>query len=453
MGSGARTWCTVPGMGIAEEQMARDEEARPGCRESPFSVLQLVRGTNRVLDRVVGTVWVEGEVTALTRASSGHIYFSLSDEGASVRAAMWRSDARRLKFELKQGQRVVCRGRLGVYERDGKMQMYVQTAEPAGLGSEALALAQLKEKLTKEGLFSTERKRELPFLPRRIGVVTSEKGAAVRDIIHAVQRRFPVPILIAHAQVQGDLAPTQIAKAVGKLQETDCDVIIVGRGGGSAGDLAAFNSETVVRAVASSKVPTISAVGHEVDLSLVDLVADKRAATPTMAGEMAVPVRSELRALLTSEERRLGRELRVSMRQAAQELDLVFQRATRSLDGILAGKRKTLAALEKSLGPLHPRAKIDAHRAEVAALHGRLNSAAIASVARRKRVYGESLARLEMLSPLKVLSRGYSITSSEGEVLRSASQVKTGAELDITLAAGKLSCVVREVFEEESANE
>ena len=129
-------------MGIAEEQMARDEEARPGCRESPFSVLQLVRGTNRVLDRVVGTVWVEGEVTALTRASSGHIYFSLSDEGASVRAAMWRSDARRLKFDLKQGQRVVCRGRLGVYERDGKMQMYVQTAEPAGLGSEALALAQ-----------------------------------------------------------------------------------------------------------------------------------------------------------------------------------------------------------------------------------------------------------------------------------------------------------------------
>src|SRR5690606_30561653 len=332
---------------------------RPGSRDRPLRVSQLVRGTNRLLDDRIGSIWVEGEVESVSRPSSGHVYFCLKDAGAQLRAVMWRSDAQRLAFRIESGQSLRCRGRLAICERAGKSQMYVQAAEPAGLGADALALEQLKARLQAEGLFSAERKRALPLLPRRIGVVTSKSGAAVRDVIRAVQRRFPVPILVADARVQGPSAPASIARALTAIcRVDDVDVVIVGRGGGSAGDLAAFNDERVVRAVAGCPVPVISAVGHEVDLSLTDLAADQRAATPTMAGEMAVPVLAELSRRLTLEERRLARELEHRLRVARQELDHLDTRARHLSARALGDRRRALAETRHALEALHPRARL-----------------------------------------------------------------------------------------------
>ncbi|MEM9492315.1 MAG: exodeoxyribonuclease VII large subunit, partial [Myxococcota bacterium] len=204
-----------------------------------MTVTQAVRGARLVLEKHTPVLWIEGEVASLVRASSGHLYFDLKDDGSQLAGVMWRSDAQRLRFRIQDGQKLRCHGRLTIYERGGRFQFAIRFAEPAGLGADALALEQLKRKLAAEGLFDRARKRPLPGLPRRIGVVTSKSGAAIRDIIRTVHRRFPVPILIADATVQGATAPRQLVRAMRDLAATDVDVIIIGRGGGSAGDLAA----------------------------------------------------------------------------------------------------------------------------------------------------------------------------------------------------------------------
>jgi exodeoxyribonuclease VII large subunit len=408
-------------------------------------VSQLVRGTTRVLDRTIGVIWVEGEISALTRPSSGHLYFCLGDGSAQLRAVMWRTDASRLRFALENGQRLTCRGRLGVYERDGKFQLYVQAAEPAGLGGDALAFEQLKRKLAQEGLFDAGRKRRLPHLPRRIGVVTSQSGAAVRDIIRAVQRRFPVPILIADTQVQGPGAPRQIVHALGEIARAGCDLVIVGRGGGSATDLSAFNDEQVVRAVAACPVPTISAVGHEIDLSLTDLVADQRAATPTMAGEMAVPVLADLAEGLVAAERRLLREMEVRMRGARQDLDHLAGQARAHMAVLTSSRRRSLAEAQRALEARHPQARLVAMRAELRDLLARSQSAMRRRLEMGARGYAEVAGRLHALSPLKVLQRGYAIAVSEERVLCDAAAVEVGASVKLKLARGALDCRVERV--------
>jgi exodeoxyribonuclease VII large subunit len=411
-----------------------------------------------VLDDRIGTIWVEGEVESVVRASSGHIYFGLKDSSAQLRAVMWRSDAARLKFRIDSGQSLICRGRLAIFERDGKFQMYVSTAEPAGLGADALALEQLKAKLAAEGLFAPERKRPLPLLPRRLGVVTSKSGAAVRDIIRAVQRRFPVPILIADARVQGPSAPAAIARALIALcrPEVDgVDLVIVGRGGGSAGDLAAFNDERVVRAVASCPVPVISAVGHEVDLSLTDLVADQRAATPTMAGEMAVPVLAELARRLSIQERRLARELEHRLRVARQELDHLEARGRHRVSAALGDRRRRLAEASHALQAMHPRARLATDRARLTELSGRASALIQRRVTDGARQFGALAGRLEALSPLCVLERGYAIAlvpgrDGIGHVVTSASELTPGAPLTVRLHRGALGCRVETVVAPES---
>jgi exodeoxyribonuclease VII large subunit len=473
---------------------AASGQPRPGTRERPLRVSHLLAGANRVLDRQVGTVWVEGEVESLVRASSGHLYFSLKDARAQIRAVMWRSDAARLRFQLDDGLSVLCRGRVSIYDRDGKFQFYAQIIEPAGLGADALAFEQLKARLAADGLFAVERKRALPLVPRRIGVVTSRSGAAVRDIIRAVQRRFPVPILIADARVQGPTAPQAIARAIAALCRCpDVDVLIVGRGGGSAGDLAAFNDERVVRAVAACSVPVISAVGHEIDLSLTCLAADRRAATPTMAGEMAVPVLAELAKRLLAEERRLRRELDHRLRVARQEIDQLDARARHRVSGALGQRRRGLAEAQHRLETLHPRARLLADRARLAELQRRLEAmhprgrlradrARLAELQRRleamhprgrlradrarlaelsgraeaavrrrvhdgARRFGALGGRLDALSPLRVLERGYALArAADGDtVITSADQVVPGDALTVRLRRGQLGCRVETV--------
>ena len=418
------------------------DSARPGSRLRPLSVERLIGGTTNCLERNIGEIYVAGEVGSLSRAASGHCYFSLCDQRAQIRCVVWKRNADRFGFALAEGLAIVCRGTLGIYPRDGKLQLYVQSAEESGRGAEALALEALRRKLAAEGLFDPARKRPLPRLPRRIGVVTSRSGAAIRDVVRAVHRRCPVDILLADARVQGAEAPRMIAEAIRNLCETDVDLIIVGRGGGSASDLAAFNDERVVRAVAECSVPTISAVGHEVDISLTDLVADARASTPTAAGEMAVPDRAEWRARLEKEERRLGREMSHSLRAARQELDGLAGDATGALRASLARRRRALDELWRRLEGRHPRARLGLDRARLRELEVKLDRIVRLRLERGRRSLSTASATLDALSPLRVLDRGFALATADGALLRDARDADVGELVELRLRRGSLSCRV-----------
>jgi exodeoxyribonuclease VII large subunit len=442
-------------------------------REHPLEVADVVKLAQRRLDDV-GLIWLEGEITQVSRPASGHVYFALRDRDAVLPAVLWSRDAARVKLALEAGMKVRVRGRLGVYQRDGKMQLYVDFAEPAGLGAEAAALAALKAKLAAEGLFAAGRKRPLPRFPRRIGVVTSKSGAAVHDIIRTVMRRFPTPILICDALVQGPQAPRQIAQGMGHVVRAGVDLVIVGRGGGAATDLAAFNSEVVARTIARCPVPVISAVGHEVDLSLADLVADHRASTPTAAAELAVPDGVALEEQLRKDRSRLDREIRLALGGARQDLDRHLTALGGRVERTLASRRGALAKLHQRLTELHPRARIAARRAALAALERRLTAAhpgpRVAKgrlaldglVARREAAIARHLAaqraglaqaaaQLAALSPLAVMDRGYALARRGPpgrQVIRAASELAVGERLELRLARGVVDVTVTEIHDE-----
>jgi exodeoxyribonuclease VII large subunit len=450
---------------VFDELPWRVAAARPtSSRDKPLGVAEVVRLAGRALDEL-GLIWLEGEVTQVTHAASGHLYFALQDRGSVLPAVMWSKDLARMRFRPAAGQRLRVRGRLGVYDRDGKMQLYADFAEPAGAGAEALALEQLKAKLAAEGLFAAAKKRKLPQFPRRIGVVTSAHGAAVHDIIRTVQRRLPTPILIADAAVQGPTAPHQLVMGMAMVVRAGVDVVIVGRGGGAATDLTAFNHERVVRTIARCPVPVISAVGHETDLSLADLAADARASTPTAAAELAVPDGFAIGEVLAKERRRLDRELRHRLDRARQDLDSAAAALHARGERTLAATRGHLHDLERRLAGLHPRARIFARRsalgdlerrlaavalgsrlararAELASLEVRRDAAARGAVDERRAELGRLGAQLAALSPLAVLDRGYAVVRRAGEVVRDAAAVRPGDRLEVRLARGALAVTV-----------
>ncbi len=419
----------------------RAPAARPGDRDSPMTVSAVLRAATGALDRGVGTVWLSGEVYE-GKTVNGHLYFTLKDDNAQIACVMWRSDARRLRFRLEPGMSVLCRGRLGIYDVRGQFQFYAASAEPAGMGAEALALEQLKQALAAEGLFETSRKRPLPALPKRIGVVTSRTGAALRDIMRVIHRRYPVPILLVDTQVQGPDAPRQIALALEAMARQEVDVVIVGRGGGSAGDLSAFNDERVVRKVAAMPMPTISAVGHEVDVSLTDLVADARAATPSQAGELAVPVLADMSAALAKEQRRLDRELEMRLRSARQQLDQLIETGRSQLAVRVARGRRELGEAERRMSHRHPKARLAGDRATVRELSARATSAMQRCTERASRTFAELAGRIDAMSPLRVLDRGYAIATAGSRVLSSSDDVQVGDHIAVRLAAGSLDCRV-----------
>ncbi len=416
-------------------------------RERPFSVADVVRLAARTLD-AVGLVWLEGEVTQVTKPSSGHLYFALRDKDCVLSAVMWGRDSQRMKFRIEPGQRLRVRGRLGVYDRDGKMQLYADFAEPAGLGAEALALDQLKQKLAAEGIFAPEKKRRLPRFPRRIGVVTSKNGAAVHDIIRTVQRRLPTPILIADAAVQGETAPHQIVQGMAMVVRAGVDVVIVGRGGGAVTDLTAFNHERVVRTISRCPVPVNSAVGHEVDLSLADLAADARASTPTAAAELAVPDGAALVEILRKERIRLDREIKHVLARAHQDLDRRTMALHARGERAIHATRAQLHQLHHRLANLHPRARIDAHRASFADLQHRLDKVMREELGERRSDLARLGAQMHALSPLAVLDRGFAVVHAGESIVRDASQVATGDHLRVRLAKGSLDVVVETIDEE-----
>jgi exodeoxyribonuclease VII large subunit len=384
--------------------------------ESPLSVSELVGYVSLSLEREFSQVLVMGELTACNRAASGHLYFSLSDASSCVDCVIWRSDAFRLAFQPKVGDEVVVRGRMGVFARSGRMQLYATAMKPIGAGAAGRALEALKQKLAAEGLFAAERKRALPFLPRVIGIVTSRTGAALHDILVTLRRRWPgVHVVLSPSVVQGSEAPRGIVAALARLEAWGgADVVIVGRGGGAAEDLAAFNDERVVRAVAGFPVPVVSAVGHEVDISLCDLAADLRAATPTAAAEALVPVRAELAGDVATTAHRL----RNAMLRRMAELRMHVE------------NRASLLR--------HPSARVAELRQRADRAMMQLERALKSRVAEPQRRLSELAAALDALSPLAVLERGYSLaTAAGGRLVRDAAEVSVGDRVELRFHRGR----------------
>ncbi len=375
---------------------------------------------------------VSGEISNFVcHYQSGHLYFSLKDEKSTVKVVMFRSHAARIRFQPKNGMKVVVTGRVSVFERDGQYQIYADSMFPDGAGALALAFEQLKDKLSREGLFDENNKKPIPRFPRTIGVVTAKTGAAVRDILHILCRRWPMAeVLLAPVLVQGDLAAPMIAAAISRLNDLHaCDVIIVGRGGGSMEDLWSFNEEILVRAVASSEIPVISAVGHETDFTLCDFAADLRAPTPSAAAELAVPDQSEISASLLLLAQRLKR---------AQTVYLAACEASLSRSDSAAAKRRLLY-------------EIDTKAQICDGLFERLQLAERNRNTSRQKTFGQLVASLEALSPLRVLSRGYIVCQKNEIAITSASQLQKNDEVRLLLRDGSADCkIVKEPIYEKT---
>jgi exodeoxyribonuclease VII large subunit len=411
-----------------------------------YSVSQLTQRIREMLEERFFEIWVEGEISNCFVAKTGHVYFTLKDAGAQIKAVMFRSDVRYLRFKIKDGLSVVARGRLTVYDPKGEYQIICQHLEPEGLGARQLAFDQLKERLAKEGLFDARRKRPLPALPRKIGVVTSLDGAAVRDIVKVLRRRYAnAHIVIRPARVQGEGAALDIARgmaAIGKVKGVD--VVIVGRGGGSIEDLWAFNEEVVARAIAGCPVPTISAVGHETDVTIADFVADLRAPTPSAAAEMVVAHKDDFCARIDRLGQRLQATFQMRVAMRGRRADDLAHQLLRALRGRIARRERAYQALLLKLERFDVRRRFDVIRARLAAVDGRLRTGIDRRVHGADARFRATAARLDSLSPLAVLGRGYAVcwNADRTAIIRDASTVGSGDKVHVKLERGELDCIV-----------
>ena len=389
-----------------------------------ISISQLTRNIKASLNNRFPSVWVEGEISGLTRPSSGHVYLTLKDSHAQINGIIWASDAETLDFELEQGMQVVCRGGVDVYPQRGTYQIIIRRITPKGVGSLQLAFKQLHAKLTAEGLFDPAHKRDLPRLPKHIAVVTSPTGAAVRDFLQVLLRRWPgVRVTIVPCKVQGSGAGDEIAAATRRCLRfaSPPDVIVLTRGGGSIEDLWAFNEEVVVRAIHASSIPIISGVGHEIDVTLTDLAADSRALTPSEAAERVVPDIADVRRYMGQCQQRMVNATQAKFRSATSELNFLASRPViqRPLESLRQAAME-LDFLEKSICRTAEQ-QIARQRAELASLAERLNS----------------------ISPLEVLARGYSLTSdSAGNLVRACESIDLGDTIQTQIADGVITSQV-----------
>jgi exodeoxyribonuclease VII large subunit len=445
-------------------QLSLLEQLMHGPR--PLSVSELTARIKILLETGFAEAWVEGEVSNFRRHSSGHWYFTLKDEGAMLRCASFRMQNRLIRFLPEDGLTVRAHGRISLYEARGEYQLLVEYLEPVGVGALQLAFEQLKRRLASEGLFDIERKRPLPVLPRKIGVVTSPTGAALRDILRILRRRNEaVSVLIAPARVQGEGAALEIARAIEALNtQKDVDVIIVGRGGGSVEDLWCFNEESVARAIHSSRAPVISAVGHETDFTIADFVADLRASTPSAAAEMVAMARDELSARiagLTEDMTNAVRYRLIELQSRASEL-----RSNRAFDEIAMRVHTTRQQFDESIYLMESlaRVKMKTLRAELASMmlrlreadirralaeqrgrlgvaRAKLQSNAFAAIDRQGEKFFVAAGKLASLSPLAVIGRGYAIAfDKSGRIIKRASNVSSGERVRIRVADGEMDC-------------
>ena len=435
-----------------------------------FTVTTLTAAIRTLLETTYREVWVEGEISNARVWKTGHLYFTLKDTGAQINAVMFRSTVRYLRFKPENGQHLVARGRVSVYDPKGEYQIVCEHLEPQGLGALQLAYEQLRERLDHEGLFDTARKRPLPALPRKIGIVTSLDGAAIRDILTVLGRRHPnTHVIISPTRVQGDGASKEIVRALGHLGRIpDVDVIIIARGGGSIEDLWAFNEEPVARAITTAPVPVVSGVGHETDFTISDFVADLRAATPSAAAELVVASKDELVSRIRRAEDRLRSAVTASLQQRRAAIHILDRRPG------LAGWPTRVAGHGRYTAELTHRLNIaiastvgrrvrDTHtvrlRLEALSLGRRLGQIRARLVSARTRLthatrhahtdratrLRAAVGRLEVLSPLAVLSRGYAVcwTADRSVVVREATAVRPGQSVTVTLHKGELECEVR----------
>src|SRR5438094_3266452 len=441
----------------------------------PVTVSELTASIRGELEKRFASVWVEGEISNFHAHGSGHWYFTLKDEFAQVRAACYRSSNQRIRFRPEDGMQVRARGRLSVYEPKGEYQLIADSLEPVGAGALQLAFEQTKARLQAEGLFAAELKRAIPFFPRRVGVVTSPTGAAIRDIINVISRRTrSVHVLFTPARVQGEGAAQEIVRAIKFLNDhhargshdTGIDVIIVGRGGGSIEDLWAFNEEAVARAIRNSAIPVISAVGHETDFTIADFVADMRAPTPSAAAEMVSAHESELCARLGSLTATLARSIQYRIagaRNEVQELalsnafDAVAARMRDASTTASAAEYRLQSTMRAAIGAANRRLQqasrnvslpqlrslLSASRARFESLTSSRDKLVAARLEAARQKFGLAAAALDAMSPLRVLERGYAIAhDSNGRVIREASATSVGDELRVRLWKGSLDCRV-----------
>lgn len=433
-----------------------------------WKVRDLVASVRTHIEREFADTWVEGEISNFRAPDSGHLYFTLKDGNAQIRVVMFRSSARLLRFRPADGLQVVLRGRVTIYEERGELQISAEYIEPKGAGSLQLAFEQLKMKLEAEGLFAAERKRPIPSLPSRIGIVTSAQAAALRDILNILERRHhSVNVLIFPAQVQGDAASLEVASGVRYFSQTkNVDVIIIARGGGSAEDLAPFNNEGLARTVAASEIPVISAVGHETDFTIVDFVADLRAPTPSAAAELVIRSRQEIEGQASALHERLKRAMRYQLlmgRQALTELaqhgafrrimELIHQRQQKLDDvthrlelaerSVLERSRRRWEAAAAAVRHYDLRLVLSGVRRELESWNAALG-AVMRNVLLQHRVRSERLqTALESLSPVAILERGYALVfDAEGKLLKNAAGVKVGDEVSARLAHGQIRAAV-----------
>ncbi len=379
-------------------------------------------------DFVLSNIWLKGEISNFKHHSSGHMYFTLKDKTSQLKCVMFRSRAQNLQFMPTNGMAVISRGYVTVFERDGQYQLYVEEMQPDGVGALYTAFLQLKERLEAEGLFAPEIKKPLPRFPHRVGVVTSPTGAAVRDIITVIQRRYPqTHIIIIPVKVQGDEAPAEIEAAIRTANDfKNLDVLIVGRGGGSIEELWAFNTEKVARSIFESRIPIVSAVGHETDFTIADFVADRRAPTPSAAAELVVPDAGELQKLI----------------------DSLSQRTVTAVKSRITTQKEKLARLTESNVLRRPKDEMYKRMMELDYLTRTMRQNIKVQINNMKSNLTLNTSRLDNLSPLATLNRGYAITlDSGGNVIKSASNLKPGDDIELILLDGTVECSVKRVKE------
>ncbi|MBQ2903762.1 MAG: exodeoxyribonuclease VII large subunit [Clostridia bacterium] len=393
-----------------------------------LSVSQLNRYVKSIIEQDMNlqTVFVEGEISNFTNHyKTGHYYMTIKDESSSIKAVMFRTANMRLKFMPENSMKVIIRGRVSVFERDGQYQLYIDDMQPDGTGALSLAFEQLKAKLAKEGLFDAEKKKRLPAYPMRVGVVTSPTGAAIRDIINVISRRFPLAeLILCPVAVQGDYAAPQIKEAIELFNSKKAaDVLIVGRGGGSVEELWAFNEEIVARAVAASEIPVISAVGHETDFTICDFAADLRAPTPSAAAELAVPDTIQQKEMLLS----------------------AFRRMDSAVSDRIAGQLAKLELKKSALERMSPKNYIDSLCVRCDRAVMAMDSAVKHEIAVKQKDFSSLCAKLDAMSPLKILARGYGVASKEGRIISDIRSVSKGDKINVMLSGGEIGCEVTEV--------
>jgi exodeoxyribonuclease VII large subunit len=436
-----------------------------------YTVSELTSQIKDSLEGLFPNIWVEGEISNLRIPSSGHYYFTLKDSQSQIRGVMFRSQQRILPFVPEDGMNVICRGRVNVYEPRGEYQLLIETMEPRGKGALQVAFEQLKKRLQAEGLFDDARKRPIPALPDRIAIITSPTGAALRDILKILHRRFPnLEILIVPVKVQGDEAPGEIARALTIVNaQHAADVIIVARGGGSIEDLWAFNTELVARALFTSAIPVISAVGHEIDFTIADFVADLRAPTPSAAAELVVRDKQELLQMLSHYRIRLKNALHNCLEQNRSSVSYLSRhlidpaktivnyqiqcddlrlRLEKSLPRVVQQRKSDISHYREVILLRTPRTAIQNYRSALVYLKKECMHTAENLLARNTSALKNCIEKIKTLNPLNILQRGYSITRllPAQELVKSARQVRTGDKLDVRLSEGEVYCIVDKVI-------